>query len=64
MDRLHAYAPGWDYPKLNQKEHLTDHFGLVSELPQRVLEPVTHWKPGLRDAEQGSLGRSLERTRY
>ncbi len=31
MDRLHAYAPGWDYPKLNPDEHLTDHFGLVSD---------------------------------
>ena len=31
MDRLHAYVPGWDYPKLNPKEHLTDHFGLVSD---------------------------------
>ena len=31
MDRLHAYAPGWDYPKLNPGEHLTDHFGLVSD---------------------------------
>lgn len=31
MDRLHSYAPGWDYPKLNPEEHLTDHFGLVSD---------------------------------
>ena len=31
MDRLHAYAPGWDYPKLTPEEHLTDHFGLVSD---------------------------------
>jgi ATP-dependent Lon protease len=31
MDRLHAYAPGWDYPKLNPHEHLTNHFGLVSD---------------------------------
>ena len=31
MDRLHAYAPGWDFPKLNPREHLTDHFGLVSD---------------------------------
>ena len=31
MDRLHAYAPGWDYPKLKTDEHLTDHFGLVSD---------------------------------
>ncbi len=31
MDRLHAYAPGWDFPKLKTGEHLTDHFGLVSD---------------------------------
>jgi len=31
MDRLHAYAPGWDFPKLNPNEHPTDHFGLVSD---------------------------------
>jgi ATP-dependent Lon protease len=31
MDRLHAFAPGWDFPKLIPAEHLTDHFGLVSD---------------------------------
>ena len=31
MDRLHAYAPGWDYPKLDPRTHLTEHFGLVSD---------------------------------
>ena len=31
MDRLHAYVPGWDFPKLNPNEHLTDHFGLVTD---------------------------------
>lgn len=30
MDRIHAYLPGWDVPKINQ-ELLTDHFGLVSD---------------------------------
>jgi len=30
MDRIHAYVPGWDFPKLN-KEYFTDHFGLVSD---------------------------------
>jgi len=30
MDRLHAYLPGWDVPKIS-KELLTDHFGLVSD---------------------------------
>lgn len=31
MDRLHSYVPGWDFPKLNPTEHLTQHFGLVSD---------------------------------
>ncbi len=30
MDRLHAYLPGWDVPKI-KTEMLTDHFGLVSD---------------------------------
>jgi ATP-dependent Lon protease len=30
MDRIHAYLPGWDIPKMS-KELLTDHFGLVSD---------------------------------
>lgn len=30
MDRIHAYVPGWDFPKLN-KEYFTHHFGLVSD---------------------------------
>jgi ATP-dependent Lon protease len=31
MDRIHAYVPGWDFPKLNPHENLTNHFGLVSD---------------------------------
>jgi ATP-dependent Lon protease len=31
MDRLHGFAPGWDFPKVSAAEHLTDHFGLVSD---------------------------------
>lgn len=31
QDRIHAFAPGWDFPKLNPNDHLTDHFGLVSD---------------------------------
>jgi ATP-dependent Lon protease len=30
MDRIHAYLPGWDVPKIN-RELLTNHFGLVSD---------------------------------
>ncbi len=31
MDRIHAYIPGWDFPKVNPHENLSDHFGLVSD---------------------------------
>src|SRR3954454_14965138 len=30
MDRIHAYLPGWDIPKMSN-DLLTDHFGLVSD---------------------------------
>jgi len=30
MDRIHAYLPGWDVPKVS-RDQLTDHFGLVSD---------------------------------
>jgi ATP-dependent Lon protease len=30
MDRVHAYAPGWSFPKLSP-DHFTNHFGLVSD---------------------------------
>ena len=30
MDRIHAFLPGWDVPKIS-KELLTNHFGLVSD---------------------------------
>ncbi len=30
MDRIHAFVPGWDFPKLS-KAYFTDHFGLVSD---------------------------------
>jgi ATP-dependent Lon protease len=30
MDRIHAYFPGWDIPKVS-REQLTEHFGLVSD---------------------------------
>jgi len=30
MDRIHAYVPGWDIPKVSA-DQLTEHFGLVSD---------------------------------
>jgi len=65
MDRIHAYAPGWDFPKLKADEHLTDHFGLVTDyLSERwtkvregtrisTLQVRAHWGGALsgRDIE-------------
>lgn len=31
MDRLHAYVPGWEFPKVSPRDNLTDHFGLVND---------------------------------
>lgn len=31
MDRIHAYLPGWDLPKVN-RDLFTEHFGLVSDV--------------------------------
>jgi ATP-dependent Lon protease len=31
MDRIHAYLPGWDVPKLN-RNLFTEHYGLVSDV--------------------------------
>ncbi len=37
MDRIHAYVPGWEFPKLNPNIHFTDHFGLVSDFLSECL---------------------------
>jgi len=31
MDRLHAYVPGWEFPKVSVRDNLTEHFGLVND---------------------------------
>lgn len=36
MDRIHAFLPGWDVPKIG-RELLTDHFGLVSDFLSESL---------------------------
>jgi len=36
MDRIHAYLPGWDLPKMN-KTLFTNHFGLVSDFLSECL---------------------------
>jgi len=41
-DRIHAYAPGWDFPKLDPKAHLTNHFGLVSDFLSECWTRMRH----------------------
>lgn len=53
MDRIHAYAPGWDFPKLKASEHLTNHFGLVTDF---LSECWTKLREGTRiSAIQGHV---------
>jgi len=43
MDRIHAYIAGWDFPKVSPKEHLTDHFGLVSDFLSECLSRLRNY---------------------
>jgi ATP-dependent Lon protease len=54
MDRIHAYLPGWDVPKVG-RELLTDHFGLVSDFLSECLN---------RLRSQSRLGAVQGRVRY
>lgn len=52
MDRIHAYLPGWDVPKLNPS-FFTHHFGFVSDF---LAECWTHLRRGSRlEAIQGRI---------
>ena len=39
MDRIHAYLPGWDVPKMEQSL-FTEHFGLVSDFLSECLSQL------------------------
>jgi len=39
MDRIHAYLPGWDVPKMS-RELFTDHFGLVSDFLSECMSQL------------------------
>ena len=54
MDRIHAFLPGWDVPKM-RKEFLTDHFGLVSDFLSECWSQVR---------EQSRLTRIQDRVHY
>lgn len=40
QDRIHAFAAGWDFPKLKPSDHLTDHFGLVCDFLSEALSQL------------------------
>lgn len=68
MDRLHAYAPGWEFPKLDPRRHLTDHFGLVSDFLSECFTRLrTTSRAGVLDGRihfGGALsGRDIEAVR-
>jgi ATP-dependent Lon protease len=44
MDRIHAYLPGWDIPKVS-RDLFTDHFGIVSDV---LAEAFTRLRDGSR----------------
>lgn len=46
MDRIHAFLPGWEVPKI-RREILTDHFGLVSDF---LSECMSRLRSGSRVA--------------
>jgi ATP-dependent Lon protease len=51
MDRIHAYLPGWDVPKVS-KELFTDHFGLVSDFLSECMSQLRN--QSRLDALQGA----------
>lgn len=55
MDRIHAFAPGWDFPKMD-KTYLTNHFGLVSDFLAECwtrLRDVSHLSSVLTRLDYG-----------
>jgi ATP-dependent Lon protease len=66
--RLHACAPGWEFPKLDPRRHLTDHFGLVSDfLAESFTRLRTTSRAGIMEGRVhfgGALsGRDIEAVR-
>ena len=64
MDRIHAYLPGWDFPKLNPTDHFTDHFGLVSDFLTECWSQLRTGNRVARAAGPGAPRRRAERPRH
>lgn len=55
MDRIHAFVPGWDFPKLN-KTYFTEHFGMVSDFMAECwtrLRDISRLSPVLSRIDYG-----------
>ena len=55
LDRIHAYLPGWDVPKLDPS-YFTEPLRLRQRLPRRVLEPAAPQPRGSTSPKVGSSG--------
>ena len=53
MDRIHAYLPGWDVPKMD-RSLFTDPLRPGQRLPLRVLDPAAERRTGCRHPGPGS----------
>ena len=66
MDRIHAYLPGWDVPKVS-KALFTDHFGLVSDFLAECWTRLRSAEPRQRRCRAGCISaarcRAATRTR-
>jgi ATP-dependent Lon protease len=70
MDRIHAYLPGWDVPKVS-KELFTDQFGLVSDVLAEcftrlrsesrvnVLQGRVHFGGALSGRDQNAVNKTV-----
>jgi ATP-dependent Lon protease len=71
MDRIHAYMPGWDIPKVN-RDQLTDHFGLVSDflsscrnhqrsagVPPAILQGRIHFGGALSGRDTNAVHKTM-----
>jgi ATP-dependent Lon protease len=70
MDRIHAYLPGWDIPKVN-KTLFTDRFGLVSDILAEcfsrlraqtrvgVLQGRVHFGGALSGRDQNAVNKTI-----
>ena len=62
MDRIHAYLPGWDVPKLDPS-YFTDHFGFVSDFLAECWSQLRRTVAARRHPRAARLGEPAQRPR-